>query len=381
MCSPAKILLFTADFPPDINGVGDYTAQLAAALHDIECDVSVLTGPLNDQVEPSWSFPVLRPFANWADASIAKVVAIADAYDVVHIQYPGVALGRSMLPNLLPAALRKRWPKTVATFHEFRSMRTRWRARASIMLRGLDRALVVDGSDAALMKRWSRLVRPITGPPPVEAVPIAPNIPVILLNAAEREAQRQLLGIKPDEIALVYFGIFYPHKGVDVLLDAAEHLNKRGVRARPVIVGNFDRPSAWRREMEQRLSASGVTWVQNATAEEVSGAMHAGDIAVLPYGSGAGPNRSSLLTALQHSLPTITTDGPSTPPDFLTTGGVVFVPPADIGAVTQSLQEIIENTALRQRLSDDAQHAAGAFSWPGIAAQHAELYQWITENR
>ncbi len=380
MKAQPKVLLFSADFPPDINGVGDYTAQLAGALHDAGCDVSVLTGPLQNRTEAAWPFPVLRPFAAWSQATLGKVASLCDTFDVVHIQYPGVALGRSMLPNFLPAALRKRGPKTVATFHEFRAMRTRWRARASVMLRGLDVAVLADGADAPLLRRWSRCVRPIAGPPRVEAVPIAPNIPVIDQSADARAAWRAARGIGSNDIALLFFGILYPHKGVDLLLDAAEQLNRGGLCVQPIIVGNFDREAPWRAAMEARLSMPGVTWLRDAQAEDVSRAMHASDIAVLPYDSGAGPNRSSLLTALEHGLPTVTTDGPSTPSDFRTTGGVIFVPPKDGAAVTRSLRTLVEDSSLRERLSQDAREASQVFSWPGIARRHLEIYSRLWEK-
>ena len=356
-----KVLLVTADFPPDVNGVGDYTAQLAQHLVAGGVDTGVLTrvGSADDSSLP---YAVHRSIDDWTVKGLPTAVGVCRSYDVVHVQYPGVACGRGMLLNRLPAQLDQ--IPSVATFHEFRSMRTRWRARASILCRGLDAALVVDGADASHLRRWSRLVRPLSPLQPA-AVPISSNIEVA--EGVDRDAVRAELGLSEGETAVAFFGILYPHKGVGLLLDAVRSLPNY----RAVVIGNFDREAEWRPAMEARLNAEAV-WVRDADARRVSEVLQACDVAALPYDSGAGPNRSSLLAAMAHGLPAVTTNGPATPRDFARRDDIAFVPPGDVEALVRALSNPVGTVAALR-----AKAWTASLSWPAVAARHADLYRTL----
>ncbi len=377
--SNPRVLLIAADFPPDVNGIGDYVGRLAGHLAARGGRVSVLTRTVEDDgVERP--FDVHRLIGDWSLSRLDWLADFCRDFDVVHLQYPGVASGRSMLLHCLPMALRRRtggWGgrvRSVATFHEFRSMRTRWRVRASVMLRGLDRAVVVDAQDAPPIRRWSRLYRPLAGPPPIEAVPIAPNIQVLPRTEADRQRWRNEIGLAADETAVAFFGIIYEHKGIGELLRAVERLRRDGRRVRPVVVGNFDRDAEWRSALETLLGRPHVIWQSDADSRRVSELLHACDLAALPYYSGSAPNRSALLTCLAHDLATVTTDGPTTPRDFVEDCRIGYVPPRDADALADALAGLCDDPARRRELAAVGRAYAGRYAWPAVAEQHAALY-------
>ncbi|MFT3786352.1 MAG: hypothetical protein QM770_09310 [Tepidisphaeraceae bacterium] len=124
-----KILLLTGDFPPFLSGVGDYTDRLAASLSKLGAEVTVLTQQGNDD-GVTRAYRVLRTMPSFTMKDREKIVLLAATHDVVNIQYPGCHYGRSPMINLLPTLLRRscKHVKSTVTIHDFRVMRTRWRA-------------------------------------------------------------------------------------------------------------------------------------------------------------------------------------------------------------------------------------------------------------
>lgn len=367
IATPPRVLLLTADFPPFLTGVGDYTDRLSRHLHAQGVDVAVLTtaGPGDAVTRP---YEVRRAVKDWSLHQRRTILEHARGFNLVHIQYPGVHYGRSPLINLLPRLLHQ---PCVGTFHEFRTMRWRWRLRTLPMLGGLDAIVHVDPDDGPLLRRWSVPGRPLF------AAPIASNVEPVACDAAQRDRWRRELGLDHDEIAVVFFGILYPHKGIAEMLEAVASLRTKGVPVRSVVVGDFDREADYRPALEARLRASEVIWVRGASLERVSRVLHAGDVAMLPYHSGAGVNRSSLLAALEHGLPTITTDGPATPTDLGERFSVLLVPPRDSAALAASLTRLLDDRMLHEQMRTSAMADAAANAWPEVARRHLAIYRQL----
>ena len=99
-----RIALVSGDYPPAISGIGDYVEKLAGAMTALGADVSVITSQ-GEHRTPS-TFPVRRCIASWTWSNRRQILDVLSGYDVVHIQYPAVAYGRSLLVNVLPTLLR-----------------------------------------------------------------------------------------------------------------------------------------------------------------------------------------------------------------------------------------------------------------------------------
>jgi glycosyltransferase involved in cell wall biosynthesis len=311
----------------------------------------------------------------WGAGDVGRAVAVARSggFDLVHMQYPSVSYGRGPAVNLLPGLLRLRaGVPVVVTIHDFRVMRKRWCARVVPMLTFASALIHVDGGDGPHLRRWSPLRHA-----PMTHIPIASNAPVVPCDDDRRRALRRDLGLADDEFAVAHFGILYPHKGVDELLEAASILRGAGRRVRPVVVGDFDRSADYVEPMSRRLCGAGVVWVRGASLERVSECLHACDAAALPFHSGASFNRSSMLACLQHGLPTVTTNGPATPASLAEAFDLLFVPVNDPPAIAASLSSLMDDAALRQRLRVSALAASDKLSWPAVAGRHIEFYREV----
>jgi glycosyltransferase involved in cell wall biosynthesis len=366
--------MISGDFPPMVSGVGDYVDKLAAALHDAGAEVTVLTSVSTDPGDAVRKFPVHRTIDDWSLGNRRAILEACRGYDVVHLQYPAVRYGRSMMINLVPAMLRlSGWPvRTLMTVHDFRVMRWRWRARVAPMLWAADGLIHVDKNDWSWIRSWG------VGDGRLHAhIPIAANATPVKVDDALRLRWRHELGLADDETAVAFFGILYPHKGLSELVGAIQDLRAQGRKVRLLALGDFDRQADYRAKLEQLLADPAVRWVQGAPLDEVSRCLHAADLAALPFHSGASTNRGSLLAALAHGLPT-TTNGPATPPNFDGDFDVVLVPVKDRAALASSIGRLMDDPALRRRMRMSALRRSR--TWAAIADETLDFYTRLTAS-
>jgi glycosyltransferase involved in cell wall biosynthesis len=366
-----KLLIVVGDFPPFVSGIGDYTDLLARSLSSIGVEVTVLTLEGNDD-GVSRPYKVRREMPAFTMKEMNWATQIASGFDVVNIQYPGVHYGRSPMMNLFSAYLRRRAPqvKTTVTIHDCRVMRWRWRLRTWPMLNTVAGIIHVDPGDWPYINSWCTF-----GAPPRACIPIASNVEVLPCSAESRAAWRAGLGIAESETAIAYFGILYPHKGVDELLTAHASLRRKGHLLRTVIIGPFDREEPWCEPLRERFKEEGVIWVPDASLTRVSECLHACDLAALPFHSGTSTNRSSMLAALGHGLPTVTTDGPATPKEIGELFDLVLVPPTDAAGLERGIESVLKDASLRERLRASALVTRSRTTWQGAAHQHVAFFE------
>ena len=142
-------------------------------------------------------------------------------------------------------------------------------------------------------------------------IPIGSNIAVAPGDTYDRAAWRARLQVGADETLLAYFGLISRSKGLDTLLDALARLP---AHFRLLVIGGAatapeDRvyADAIRQQIERLGLERRVTVTGHCPAEEVSAHLLAADIAALPFADGASFRRGSLLAALAHGLPVVTT--------------------------------------------------------------------------
>ncbi len=371
-------LIIAPDFPPFISGIGDYTHRLAGAMSACGEHVDVLT--LSD-AEPSTEadptgYAVRREIPEFTMSHLRHVVEVARDYDIVNIQYPGVHYGRSPMVNLLPAMLkRNRAAPGIVTIHDARVMRWRWRLRTWPMLNTVRGIIHVDPGDWPVLKSWLTF-----GEPPRACIPIASNVDVLPVDESSRAAWRASLGIRADEIACAYFGIIYPHKGLGELIDAVGQLRERGHPLRLVAIGDFDREADWRGPLEEKLKRDYVSWARGASLDRVSECLHASDLAALPFYSGTSTNRSSMLAALGHGLPVVTTDGPSTPAEIRELFDLELVMPEDVDSLRDGIERVLSDPKLAGRLRQSARVSATRVTWPAVAEATIAFHREVVDR-
>jgi polysaccharide biosynthesis protein PslF len=435
-----RIALLSAEYPPQPGGVGDYTRRLGQALVARGHHILVFTildsrfqmldiSPPNDNRQSAILRPRSGQFGNrqsdWGWRCWRDVLAALSAAqpDVLHIQYQTGAYGMHPAINLLPWRLRGRpgRPRVVVTAHDLllpylfpkAGPLRRWVTRR--LLADADAAVITNQADffASMrlgIKGW-RLGDDARSPnrQSPTLIPIGSNIPVAPPPGYQRNAWRARLGVAPSETLVAYFGLISRSKGLHVLLDALARLPER---FRLVVVGGeatqpYDR--AYAAEIRQQIAQHGlherVLITGHCAEAEVSAHLLAADLATLPFADGATFRRGSLLAALAHGVPVVTTTDDRRPTTELKsrtenhpegtrprTGATrdmpfsgqladgesaLLIPPEDPAALEAAIEHLAGDAALRARLGDSGRALAAQFSWETIAARHEALYEQL----
>ncbi len=387
-----RVLFIAGEFPPDVGGVGDYTALLGRHLAGAGVEVGVLTrAGAAAKVAGVGVFPLVR---RWDSGAWWPILKAAQQFrpDVVHLQYQAAAFGLAPAAILLPLVLRRLGAHPVAvTFHDLRPPYLFPKAGP---LRRLAVELVYQTSAGAVATNGADLVRlqgvwfpPGRARPPLAFIPIGSNIPVVPANPEDLARLRRDHGIGPDEPLVGYFGLMNWSKGVELVLEACRRAADLGLKIRLVLVGGGAGRTdptnpAYARAIKRRVAELGLgertLWTGPLPAEDVSRWLQAIDLLLLPYLDGASLRRGSLVAALVHGRPVVTTR----PPDVrairpLTEGEHLLLAAPRPEALARAVCQTLEDPGLARRLAEKAREVAGLFDWSKLARQHIDFYKVI----
>jgi glycosyltransferase involved in cell wall biosynthesis len=393
-----RVLFVTGEYPAMQGGVGDYTRRLSQALGALGADVHVLThvdaggdylrAPA-DAHEPT-VYPILEG-NGWELWSRTLHFLREPRPGVIHIQYQSAAYGLHPAVNYLPWRLRavRDRPRIVTTFHDLRSPYLfpkagplRWQTVLALA-RGSDACIITNPADWLLLSNTDLAPRLLP-------IPIGSNIRKEPSADFDRDRQRAAWGVGQDDWLLAYFGFLNVNKGGETLVRALAELVWTGKPARLLMVGGQVGSSdstnlAYLEHVKSLIRELGVAdrvqWTGFTGAGEVSANLLAADCAVLPYREGASLRHGSLMAALAHGLPILTTETPLAVsaarevfPILRDGESARLVPPEDPVRMAAAVAEVMGDAALHARLSAAALEMARNFEWDTIARQHVQAY-------
>ena len=403
MSRPLSVCFLAGEFPPATGGVGDYTELLAEQLHQDGVEVSVVArgaaGPAGAGSAEvgggaaAGGVPV-HWIAGWGLPGIEHLSRFAKErrVDVLHLEYQAGAFASDWALHLAPWLLRRRGvaARFVTTFHDLRvpSLLPKAGPLRSLALESLIRA-----SDGVVFTHPADLVRSGRSRS-VAWIPIGANVTASV--PPDQAAGRTHWGISADELVLAFFGFVNRSKGLPNLLEAAAILRAEGVPVRLLLVGdqtgvsdasNFASASEALAAVDRLGLEHDVIWTGPLNRGDVSLALGAANLAVLPYEDGASLRRGSLLACLAHGLPVVTTRAESVPPLAASSTVVPFDAPdsfaLDEVVVASAARGPDLATAIRTLVRDPARmaglsRAGPAFvarlSWPRISEAHRTFY-------
>jgi glycosyltransferase involved in cell wall biosynthesis len=397
-----RVLFITGEYPAMQGGVGDYTRQLSRALGALGVDVHVLThvdaggdhlrAPAS-AYEPTVYPSIERP--GWQLWSIAGQLARELRPDIVHIQYQPAAYALHGAVNFLPWRLRllRPRPRVLTTFHDLRvpylfpkAGPLRWESVLALA-HASDLDVITNPADWLRMADAGLAAR-------LRAIPIGSNISCCSQAGYDRDRQRALWGAGPEDWLLAYFGFLNASKGGETLIRALAGLVAAGKPARLLMVGGQVGASdptnaAYLQRIEALIDELGlgdrVRRTGFTTDDQVSANLLAADCAVLPYREGASLRHGSLMAALAHGLPIVSTHVPEAirraHPERqafpLPEHGVsaLLAPPDDPAQLAAAVTAVMSDATLRARLAAAALELSRQFTWEAIASRHLEAYR------
>lgn len=376
-----RVLFITGEYPPLEGGVGDFTHLLGQEMARQGAEVGVLTSctaGLERNEDGVRCFPWVQ---RWQLVPLLQAVRRAIERfrpDILDIQYQTAAYQLKPAINLLPSLLPKH-PFSV-TFHDLRvpylfpkAGKLRWWVNLKLA-RSCRVAIVTNNEDQVQLTAYPEIRR-------TELIPIGSNIiPSVGADQVAKFRQRWQLG--SDKLVLAYFGFLNESKGAEELIAALDSVRNSGYNAVLLMIGGEVGASdptnvAYLRhiklESERRGLAPYVIWTGFLPQEEVSAAFACAHICVLPYRDGASFRRGSLMAALSHGLPIVSTVPRLPLAELLPGVNIMLVPVSDYASLAQAIIKVAQDSALRACLAAGAASLASKFTWPAIATRTLEV--------
>ncbi|MCS7260157.1 MAG: glycosyltransferase family 4 protein [Anaerolineae bacterium] len=384
-----KVTLLTGEYPPMQGGVGDHTRHLARHLSRLAVEVDVLTSCRAVPRDATPGIVVHPAITGWGWRCWPQITRWLAAHqpDVLHIQYQAAAYDLAGWINGLPWWLRgrRRRPRLVGKLHDLRGPDRfpkagpiRWWC-VQALARYADRVITTNLEDEQTLRRYPWATH-------VCRIPLGSNVEVRPPVQYNRQDWRIRLGVGERSVLLAYFGFLNPSKGGEALIQALDGLVRRGHDVHLVMIGAqvgdvdvtnrtyLERVQGCIRECDL---AARVHWTGHIPPEEVSAALLAADVVVMPYRDGVSFRRTTFIAALRHGCAVVTTLPTVELPELRDGENALLVPRDDVEALVHAIARVIQDEALAARLRTGAQALGALFDWERIAQQTYTLYREV----
>lgn len=372
-----RVVMVAPSYPPraETCGVGDYTRCLADALARQGEQVSVVCaagyeGAVDGSVRVA---PVTSRWTAAAARGLAR--HWAGRADVVNLQYTPDLYGGRLGFAVAPLLLRRRALPAVVTFHTLTGPTVGSKLAALLLLATASHVISANEEVTAMIaRRLPRLRHRVT------EIPIGANVPG---PVAEDDGARgrALVGVAAETRLLVHFGLVYPGKGLETLLDALATLRRDGPVALAIVGDTRAESRGYRDALVARAAALGVhdavVWVGRRSAEEVAHIIRAADVYVVPFDDGVSIRRGSLMAGLAHGVPVVSTTS-ALPSAYVGDDNVALVPPRDPQALAGRIRRLLDDPIEAARLAAAAGKLAERCAWPAIARETRAVYARVT---
>jgi glycosyltransferase involved in cell wall biosynthesis len=365
-----RLHIIAATLPPQVNGIGDYTAQLASALVP-SCAVKILTGD-RERYTPIPGVTIEPVFTVAHPGSVRKIEAsvASDPPDWLLLQYNPFSYGYLGLNLHLPLVfrrMRRRYPTTrfALMVHEPFVPIISW--KWAIMTIWQRWQLWMLGQSADLIffsiEAWARRFQRWFPGKPVFHLPVGSNIPHVRIATA---AARTRLGVREDTLVIGLFGTAHISRLVGWVKGAVEASCPAG--RDPLILYIGPHSAAIREHLGSvPLLAEGPL-----PADEVSRRFAALDVYLAPFVDGVSTRRTTLMTGLQHGVATVGTRGVNTDTMIRREDGRALLL-ADVDAAdrfSEHVRRLLADAALRERLGGEARRLyCREFAWDRLASR------------
>ena len=246
-----------------------------------------------------------------------------------------------------------------------------WRGVERRLLPGTDAVLTVCESIAQELERRGRIPRPsvVLNCPPRAAVPAQRD------GGSRPDPLRERAGpLEPDEPIVLYQGGFAPHRGLEALVDSAQHL-ERGVI---VLMGSGRLEGELAARIEARGLGGRVRIVAPADPGEVLAFAQGADVGVIPYLPVGLNNRyttpNKLFEYLAAGLPVAASRLPELQRFVEGLGIVTTFDPGDPRAMARTFDALLADDAGRAVMRARALQVRERYLWEAQAETLLELY-------
>jgi hypothetical protein len=355
--------LITGEYPPQPGGVSDYTYLVASGLAAAGDVVHVWCPTCEKSCAEVPGVTVHRELGGMRPQDLLHVSRMLDKY----------SQPRRLLVQWVPHAFGFRsanlplsyWVWNRASAHNDRVEvmihepclplpQDRLRHTALAVVHRIMLAMVLRAAARIwiAIPKWEERCRPYTARSvPFTWLPVISNIPVNRRPDATEAVRAQYA--RPGQHLIGHFGTCGGAIGRTLRAVLPELLNGHADRA--VLLIGEDGKEIRDAILQQRPQFRDQLYLTGSlSAEQVSSHISACDMMLQPYPDGASSRRGSLMAAISHGRPVVTTAGPLTEPLWHSSSAVLLVPAGDDSEMIAAAENLLMNSSERLRLSRQA---------------------------
>ncbi len=381
-----RVAVVAPTFPPDRCGVGDHTGMLSTALAAAGASVEIFTMRGVERPALPDGVRVYPIVPDWSVASMMQIGAriAQDQPAIVLIQYVPFLYARhgiSFAAPVLAWYLRCHGVGVITIVHEpyvplWRGIKSFVRGLAQRVM--LVMLMLASARVAVTTRFWERELRrwmPWRGQR-IARIPVGSNIPLSPISTTERSALRARLGLAQDDLVLTFFGSLHGTKLLGLIARSVAHLQSLGLPAVLLIVGQ-EAEVLSSVAAEAGLIPGTVICTGYSSVKDVSRYLQCGDLFLAPFTDGVSTRRTTVIAALQHRLPVVTTSGRLTE-EGLFANAVAMVPCGDEDAFVRRVAELARDPDDRCAVAERGYSLyERTFTWPAIVTQLDNLLSGI----
>ncbi len=307
--------------------------------------------------------------------SVLNLCALAASFlfsppDVIHVQYLPMFLAPLPLDLWFAKFCKARGSKIVLTVHDLLPHDTGEAHKQNFA----ELYSMVDGIVCHSSNIKARLATEFAVPE--EKIAVIPHGPFFYdLPETPTVETLQSFGLQPGKVLVLWQGIIFPYKGIDLLLNAWQQVEAKNEEAWLLIAGTGS-PEYLQQILEQ-IAHLGLKHVQLhlrfVSAEELVALYRAADIVVYPYR--AITTSGALATGLALGKAIIASDLPVFRELLTDRQNALLVDLQNAGELAVALLELSGNPALRRQLAANVGAMNfGAQSWSAIAESTRRFY-------
>lgn len=360
-----KIGIVCQNFPPASfeGGISHYSDLLANSLivrgHEVWALTSSEFTRVPNKPRCLHGIEIIIIKGPWNHATVSKIEEIATdkRLDSVILQYSPASFKKSF---------RIMWAITPFSSQKITAFHTLWgkgldRILGLFMLIGSKKIIATNSEIMTLLENHLSFLLKKT-----YWIPIGSNI----LPSNNQKQQKQF--VSP---LISYFGMLYPGKGLDLILDTLEKLRRRGNRFSFKFIGggmlDFKLyEEDFHKKIESRNLADNVKHLGLIPPKEVSEWLTRSRFLFLPYERGLSDRRGSFMAAIVHGKAVLTSPPAVEMPFFRKGINVLWPDEPSLDGYVELVERLLSDDELISRLEQGAQELAGNFQWEEIAAEY-----------
>ena len=349
------------EYPPQPGGVSDYTSLVAAGLAEHGDEVHVWCGS-SSNADSQPKFPgvvVHRDLGEVSPSDLRRVGEQLDRFPAprrILVQWVPHAYGRRAMNVgfcrwLLHRASRSGDTVEIMAHECFLRFGRTWKQTAAAAVQRWMTILLMRAVERVWISipEWEDLFRPYTLGRKVvfEQLPIPSNIPVLHNPEAVESIRRRYA--PGGEILMGHFGT-HGRPITSILEPILTTLGEEPTGQSILLIGVGS--EEFRAELTNRKPA--LEPLVHATgalsAADLSAHLAACDLIIQPYPDGVSSRRGSLMAALAHGRPIVSTYGELSAPFWKESGVLALAPVGDVAPFVKLVRELSRDASARERM-------------------------------